>query len=83
MEIGLLDAKHEAVYNVKMKKDINTIAADIVAMATGTKEKPQKNAAAQELGKKGGKARAEKLSKEERSKIASDAAKARWKKKKK
>lgn len=45
----------------------------------------EKNKAAQELGslggKKGGKARAEKLTKEERSEIARKAAKARWDKK--
>ena len=46
---------------------------------------PEKNKAAQELGRlgglKGGKARAEKLTKEQRSEIASKAAKARWDKK--
>jgi hypothetical protein len=46
---------------------------------------PEKNRAAQELGrlggKKGGKARAEKLSAERKSEIAREAAKARWAKK--
>lgn len=46
---------------------------------------PDKNKAAQELGrlggKKGGKARAEKLSAERKSEIAREAAKARWAKK--
>ena len=46
---------------------------------------PEKNKAAQELGRlgglKGGKARAEKLTKEQRSEIARKAAKARWDKK--
>ena len=37
-----------------------------------------KNKAAQELGKKGGKARAAKLSKKQRSEIAKKAASARW-----
>ena len=45
----------------------------------------EKNEAAQELGRlgglKGGKARAEKLTKEQRSEIARKAAKARWAKK--
>lgn len=45
----------------------------------------EKNKAAQELGRlgglKGGKARAEKLTKEQRSAIARKAAKARWNKK--
>jgi hypothetical protein len=45
----------------------------------------EKNKAAQELGRlgglKGGKARAEKLTKEQRSEIARKAAKARWGKK--
>ena len=45
----------------------------------------EKNKAAQELGRlgglKGGKARAEKLTKEQRSEIARKAAKARWDKK--
>ena len=45
----------------------------------------EKNRAAQELGRlgglKGGKARAEKLTKEQRSEIARKAAKARWEKK--
>ncbi len=46
---------------------------------------PEKNKAAQELGRrgglKGGKARAEKLSPERRKEIAREAAKARWAKK--
>lgn len=63
----------------KPPKDINEIAADIVAKATG-----EKNPAAVALGRlgglKGGKARAEALSDEERSEIARKAAKARWEK---
>ncbi|PKM45526.1 MAG: hypothetical protein CVV03_06170 [Firmicutes bacterium HGW-Firmicutes-8] len=68
-------------------KDINQIAASIVRQATGEDEpqEPQKNPAAVALGRlgglKGGKARAEKLSPEERKEIASKAAKTRWAKK--
>ena len=39
----------------------------------------EKDPAAVAMGRKGGKARASKLTKEQRSKIAADAAKARWK----
>jgi hypothetical protein len=69
-------------------RDLNKLAASIVAEATGesTKEdKPPKNQAAIELGRlgglKGGKARAEKLTASQRRKIAIKAAHARWKKK--
>ena len=59
--------------------DANQIAKRIVEQATS---EPQKNPAAVELGRrgglKGGKARAAKLSKEERSEIARKAARARW-----
>ncbi len=71
----------------KPKKDINQIAANIVRLATGEDEpqERQKNPAAVALGRlgglKGGKARAEKLSPEERKEIASKAAKTRWAKK--
>jgi hypothetical protein len=80
---------------MKKKKhpaDINKLAKSIVDLATGENqeeenESSQKNPHAVALGrlggKKGGKARAEKLSKEERSRIARDAAKARWSKKQK
>jgi hypothetical protein len=70
-------------------RDINQIAASVVAAATGeVKESPSpdstKNPAAVALGRlgglKGGNARAEKLSKEKRSEIAKLAAAARWKK---
>lgn len=67
--------------------DLNQLAAAIVAEATGevepTPAPPEKNKAAQELGRlgglKGGKARAEKLTPERRSDIAKRAAMARWK----
>lgn len=65
----------------KPKSDVNQIAANIVAQATGEKPK-EKNPAAVALGRlgglKGGKARAAKLSKAKRKAIAEKAAKARW-----
>lgn len=70
------------------KLDLNQLAHSIMEQATGEKPveapPPVKNQAAVELGKlggkKGGKARAEKLTPEERSEIAKKAAAARWKK---
>jgi hypothetical protein len=62
-----------------MGKDINQMAAQIVAQSTGTK-----NPAAVALGKlgglKGGKARAAALSARRRKMIARKAANSRWKK---
>jgi hypothetical protein len=65
--------------------DLNRLAASIVGEAVGDTqplEKPEKNAAAVELGRKGGlvggKARAAKLTPEQRSEIAKKAAAARW-----
>ena len=72
----------------KRPADLNRLAASIVADATA--EEPDqdtdpyegKNPAAVELGRqgglKGGRARAEKLTPEERSEIARKAARARW-----
>jgi hypothetical protein len=70
--------------------DINLLASQIVAEATGDNqsktltESKEKNPAAVALGRlgglKGGKSRAEKLSKERRTEIAKDAAKKRWSK---
>jgi hypothetical protein len=68
--------------------DPNLLAKSIVDRATGiappAKPLKQKNPAAVELGRlgglKGGKARAEKLTPEQRSEIAKKAAAARWKK---
>ena len=61
------------------RQDVNVLAADIVAEATGDSEK---NPAAVALGRlgglKGGVARAKKLSKKRRSEIARNAAQARW-----
>ena len=73
----------------RKRRDFNEIAFDVVARATGqvppaAPESPVV-AAARVLGRlgglKGGVARAAKLSKAERSKIAKKAARARWKKK--
>ena len=67
------------------KLDANQLAARIVGEATGTPRKRRKNPAAVALGRrgglKGGNARAESLSPEERSSIAKRAAEARWKRK--
>lgn len=81
----------------KLPRDSNSLAARIVALSTGQEpprvsevgsrpeETETKNAAAVELGRKGGlkggKARAAKLTPEQRSEIAKIAASARWKKK--
>lgn len=70
------------------KSDLNQLAKRIVDAATGddpiTLKPPQKNQAAVELGrlggKKGGKARAENLSAERRVEIAKKAALIRWRK---
>jgi hypothetical protein len=65
--------------------DQNQLAAHVVAAATGqpTKPRKRKNPAAVALGRrgglKGGKARAQSLTPEERSEIAKRAAEARWK----
>lgn len=67
-------------------QDVNQIAARILQEATGeapkTEPPPEKNQAAVELGrlggKKGGAARAAKLTPEQRSEIAKKAAAKRW-----
>ncbi|MBA7510210.1 hypothetical protein ES705_02185 [subsurface metagenome] len=74
----------------KTNKDINVLAADIVKQATNEpipskkSKHPNKNPAAVALGrlggKKGGRARAEKLTPERRKEIAQKAARARWNK---
>lgn len=78
----------------KRPRDLNELAASLVRDAIGEgepeeepkKEKKAKNPAAVELGrlggKKGGKARAKKLTPEQRREIAQIAAAARWKKNK-
>lgn len=76
-------------FKKKRPRDLNKLAKSIVDEATGEatpepppKDEPSKDAAAVELGRrgglKGGKARAEKLTPEERREIARKAAKARW-----
>lgn len=74
----------------KVPRDINALAAHIAEQTTGEStpklleesSEAQKNPHAVALGslggKKGGKARAEKLTPEQRSEIAKKAAKARW-----
>lgn len=67
-------------------RDLNKLASAIVQSATSNEPEPDpyegKNPAAVELGRlggqKGGKARAEKLSAEERKAIAQKAARTRW-----
>lgn len=74
----------------KRPRDTNQLAKSIVDIATGEAEEEQPNAgkdpAAVALGRKGGlkggKARAQKLTKEERSQIARTAAIKRWSSKK-
>jgi hypothetical protein len=73
----------------KGRKDLNQLAASIVAQATGEEEEqpdqPEKNPAAVALGRlgglKGGKARKKALTKEQLIEIAKKAAAARWGKK--
>ena len=64
-------------------RDVNSMAASIVAEATGEAPEDTRNPAAVALGRlgglKGGKARAAKLSPKKRSEIAKKAAAARWK----
>ncbi len=66
----------------KRPADVIGTAVKVARIATGeikdTAEDDGKNKAAQELGRKGGQARAKKLSKERRAEIAKKAAKARW-----
>jgi hypothetical protein len=77
-----------AMSKPKRPRDPNQLAKLIIDIATGEVTPPEdepskKNPSAVALGRlgglKGGKARAEKLSKEKRSEIARDAAKSRWK----
>lgn len=71
----------------KRPRDPNQLGKLIVDLSVGeVKEEPiqddGKDPAAVALGRKGGKARAEKLSQKKRSEIARKAARSRWKKKK-
>ena len=82
----------ESIYGVTMPKgpkgekrpaDVIGAAVKVMKIATGEIEEDVdddgRDKAAVELGRKGGKARAEKLSKKRRSEIAKKAAAARWK----
>ena len=64
----------------KRPRDANQLAAHIVGVATGEIDDtvPEKAEGQRKGGLKGGRARAAKLSPEERSAIAKKAAKARW-----
>ncbi len=62
----------------KSPRDVNVLAADIVEQATGDGKNPAAVALGRLGGKKGGVARAKKLSKKRRSEIARKAARARW-----
>jgi hypothetical protein len=71
----------------KRPRDPNQLAKSIIDIATGEKpdrdptpEEQGKDPAAVALGRKGGKARAEKLSGDRRKEIASQGADSRWKK---
>ncbi len=75
--------------NPKRPRDPSQLAAFIVQMSTGElppEVRPEKNAAAVELGRlgglKGGKARAESMTPEKRKEVAQRAAAKRWSKKK-
>ena len=78
----------QAMKKSKTPVELNKLAAFIVDQATNEEpqpeEKPTKNQAAVELGrlggKKGGKARANKLTPKRRSEIAKKAAQTRWNK---
>jgi hypothetical protein len=67
--------------NPKRPRDANQLAKMIVDLTTGDETEPEmspKARAGQLGGLKGGKARAEKLTDEERSEIAKKAAEAKW-----
>ena len=68
----------------RSRKDVNVIASEIVKEATQDAEIEGKNPAAVALGRlgglKGGKARARKLSPEQRREIARKAARVKWRK---
>jgi hypothetical protein len=62
----------------KPPSDVNVLAANIVEQATAEGKDPLAVELGRRGGLKGGKARAEKLSKKRRSEIAKKAAQARW-----
>jgi hypothetical protein len=68
----------------KRPADVIGNAIKVARIATGEETEeieapPEKNAAAAELGRKGGQKRAESMTPERRAEIAKKAAKARWK----
>ena len=67
----------------KRPRDVVSNAVKVMRIATGEAQEEYdddgKNKAAVELGRKGGKARSEKMTPERRSEIARKAAAARWK----
>ena len=68
---------------VKVREDLNQLAARVLAEATGAAPRTPdpdagKDPAAVALGAKGGAARAKGMSKKKRSEAAKNAAKARW-----
>lgn len=74
---------HNRSSRPKRPHDVNQLAKSVVDIATGTADvETKKNPAAVALGRlgglKGGKARAKKLTKTQRSAIAREAAIARW-----
>jgi RNase adaptor protein for sRNA GlmZ degradation len=79
---GHMAKKKKALSKTRKTLDINEMASQIVAAATRGQFQNGKNPLAVALGrmggKKGGKARAEKLSSERRKEIALKAARARW-----
>jgi hypothetical protein len=66
--------------NPKRPRDANQLARSIVELATGQAEEKAVLESARKRGLKGGKARAKALTQEQRSEIASIAARARWNK---
>ena len=66
---------------MRIKRDFVETAHEVFRKSIGEEETPdeqRKNPAAVEMGSKGGKARADKLTAAERKDAASKAAKARW-----
>ena len=75
--------KLESMPNPKRPRDTNQLAKMIVDLSTGDEQEPELNVkqkAGQLGGLKGGKARAEKLTPEQRKEIARKAAQKRWSK---
>lgn len=80
-----IDAMPKGPKGQKRPADVIGNAVRVMEIATGQaeeeyEEQPEKNQAAAELGRKGGKARANKLDAKRRAEIAKEAARQRWKK---